>query len=157
MTILDLFRILHMICYLVVVSQLLFYFTVMGDALKKGSIENFLELRKIIDTVMVNRIKIPYYSSLFLSFVLVLLTFQHPQSYVFITGTIAFICLLIDAFIAIKFNVPLNKLTNQWPEKSTDVNWMEVRILWLKYINYRAIFTTFGMISLFAGAVLSGN
>ncbi len=154
MTLTEILRILHLICYLVVVSQLLFYFTVMGAALRKASLEGFLELRKIIDTDLVKRIKIPYYICLLLSLLVVLATLPEYPRIIFLTALVALACLVIDTIIAIKFNVPLNKLTNQWPENPGNANWQDVRTRWLNMINYRAIFTTIGIISLIVGAIL---
>src|SRR6187549_3113900 len=104
MTLTEILRILHLICYLIVVSQLLFYFTVMGAALRKASLEGFLELRKIIDTDLVKRIKIPYYICLLLSLLVVLATLPEYPRIIFLTALIALACLVIDTIIAIKFN-----------------------------------------------------
>ena len=147
-------RITHMICYLIVVSQLLFYFTVMGNALRMGSLDSFLENRKIIDTKLVKRIKIPYYTCLLLNVFVVLLSVPEYPRIIFLSTLLALVCLAIDAIIAIKFNVPLNKLTNHWPDNPSNTNWQEVRTKWLNIINYRAVFATTGMISLIVGAIL---
>src|SRR5688572_24919973 len=97
MTFFEIIRIIHMICYLLVVSQLLFYFTVMGNALRMGSIDGFLENRKIIDTRLVKRIKIPYYTCLLLNVFVVLLSVPEYPRIIFLSTLLALVCLLIDA------------------------------------------------------------
>lgn len=154
MTIPDAIRIVYMCCYLVVTAQLLFYINVLGPALRKVKLENFLEQRRIIDTVMVNRIKIPYYLCLFLNFVVLGISLGLPNP-VFQTTLLALICLMSDMFIAIRFNMPLNKLTSLWPENAAEVsNWQQVRTKWLNYINLRAVFIIIGMVSLIIGSVV---
>lgn len=154
MTFFEILRVLHMVCYLIVVSQLLFYFTVMGNALRIGSLESFLENRKIIDTRLVKRIKIPYYTCLLLNILVVPLSVPEYPRIIFLSALLALVCLVLDAIIALKYNIPLNNLTNQWPDNPSNANWHEVRTKWLNLINYRAVFTTIGMISLIVGAIL---
>lgn len=153
MTIPDALRIAYMCCYLIVTSQLLFYRTVLSSALRRVSIDNFLEQRKVIDTVLVKRIKIPYYLCLFLNFIVLGISLGLPNP-VFQTSLIAFGCLTADVIIALRYNGPLNKLTSAWPENVTGADWQQVRSQWLKYINIRAIFITIGMISLIAGSIM---
>src|SRR6185436_15901911 len=102
MTLPDAIRIAYMCCYLVITAQLLFYINVLGPALRKISLDNFLELRKIVDTIMVKRIKIPYYLCLFLNIIVLGISLGLPNP-VFQTSLAAFICLLADLFIALKY------------------------------------------------------
>ena len=153
MTIPDAIRIAYMCCYLVVTAQLLFYISVLGPALRKVTLENFLEQRKVIDTVMVNRIKIPYYLCILLNLVVLGISLGLPNP-VFHTTLIAFFCLLTDVAIALRYNGPLNKLTSSWPENATNADWQQVRTKWLNYINVRAVFIIIGMVSLIIGSVV---
>lgn len=153
MTIPDIIRIAYMCCYVIVTSQLLFYINVLSPTLRKVSLDNFLEQRKIIDTVMVNRIKIPYYVCLLLNLATLWFSLGLPNP-VFQTTLIALFCLLTDIGIALRFNGPLNKLTSAWPENKTNADWQHVRTRWLNYINIRAVFIIIGMISLIIGSIL---
>ncbi len=57
-------RLLHLLSYLLVTSQVLFYLFILCDALKAVSLENYFEQRKVIDSLMVRRFRFMYYSCL---------------------------------------------------------------------------------------------
>lgn len=146
-------RLLQLISYLLVTSQLLFYLFALCESLQVISIENFLEQRKVMHTMMEGRFKLMYWVCLFLSIAVVALSIKKPGSLLFITSVIAFVCLVIDIAIALRGN-PLNSLMMA---SIHDVgnNWEEVRDQWLRLIQYRGIFITAGMISLLTGLVIS--
>lgn len=149
------FRMLHLTSYLLVTAQLLFYLFILSHALNLVSIENFLEQRKIIDTMFANRIRLSYYCCLALSVIMVVMTAKNLSSTIFVSCAIALICLIADIIIAQKGNVPLNTLVNAHATTNGNTDWETVRIQWLSFIKYRAIFTTTGMLSLLAGLVLN--
>ena len=45
-------RLLHLISYVLVTSQVLFYLFILCEALKAVSLENYFEQRKVIDSLM---------------------------------------------------------------------------------------------------------
>jgi hypothetical protein len=143
----------HLVAYLIVTSQLLFYLVILGNAMKSISLNSYFELRKVVDTLMNQRFRIIYYTCLFLSLLTIIFASAMPESSFFITTTLAFICLVVDVFIAQRKNVPLNKLSNTYVTKSADHDWQDVRTQWLKYIRYRGIFIVTGMIVLLWGLV----
>ena len=61
-------RILHLLSYVLVTSQVLFYLFILCKALKAVSLENYFELRKVIDSLMIKRFKFMYYSCLALKY-----------------------------------------------------------------------------------------
>ena len=69
--------------------HLISYLLVLGDALKMISLPNFLEQRKAIDSLMVKRFKMVYYTCLGLSIVMVVLSAGRPASSLFISSVIA--------------------------------------------------------------------
>jgi uncharacterized membrane protein len=150
-------RLLHLISYLLVTSQVLFYLFILSDALKAVSLENYFEQRKIIDSLMITRFKAMYYSCLALSIVAVIVSVRQPASLFFVSSAIALILLSIDLAITVKGSLPLNALSHSYGAATDNVNWQEVRIQWLSYMKYRGIAMTMGMISLFAGLVFGKN
>ena len=144
-------RLIQICVYLIITSQLLFYFIILSDALKQVSLENFLELRKIVDALMSTRFRVIYYSALILTLTVVVLTFKKPDSILFVTSVIALVCLIVDVTIAMKANVPINSLINEYTPGNTNHDWNSLRLEWLNFINIRAIFVVVGMVSQIAG------
>ena len=150
-------RLLHMLSYLLVTSQVLFYLFILSDAFKLISLDNFFEQRKIIDALMIGRFKLMYYSCLALSVLAVVLSIKNPGTSFFITSALALVFLVIDFWIIIKGSLPLNALAHTYGETSENVNWEAIRIQWLDYMKYRGISVTLGMAGLFAGLVFGKN
>ena len=149
-------RLLHLLSYLLVTSQVLFYLFILCDALKMISLENYFEQRKVIDTLMGSRFRLMYYSCLALSVLAVVFSVKQPTSLFFITAMAALIFLMLDLAITVKGSLPLNALANTF-DGSEKVDWNNVRIQWLDYMKYRGIAATIGMISLLAGLVFEKN
>lgn len=151
---LKIIRLLQLVSYLVVTSQLLFYLLILIDGLKVIPIEHFLEQRKAIDQLMIGRFKFMYYACLALSLLMVFLSAKEPESLLFITTAIAMVCLLVDVVVATKGNGPINALVNTYAGDGPKAGWELVRIEWLKYIQYRGVAITIGMVSLLTGLVI---
>jgi hypothetical protein len=152
MTTIKIIQLLQLVSYLLVTSQLLFYLVILIDALRVVSLQNFLEQRKVINTLFEGRFKAMYYACLVLSLTVVVISIKDVSSPIFITSLIAFICLVADVVLTIKGNGPLNARTNTYVVGQRG-NWEELRIDWLRFIKYRGYFSTIGMISLLAGLV----
>ncbi len=146
-------KLLQMLVYLAITSQLLFYLLILSDSLKYISLANFIELRKVVDGMMETRFRIIYYSGLILTLAVVILAARKPGSMFFITSSIALVCLIIDVTIAMKGNIPINALINSYTNENNDHDWQALRLEWLRLINIRGIFAVTGMISLFIGFI----
>ena len=146
-------RILHLLSYVLVTSQVLFYLFILCKALKAVSLDNYFELRKVIDSLMIKRFKFMYYSCLALSIVTVLLSARQPASLFFISSASALIFLAIDLAITLRGSVPLNTLSHSYGATPENVNWQNVRTQWLDYMKYRGIAIALGMSGLLAGLV----
>ena len=150
-------RLLHLLSYLLVTSQVLFYLFILCKSLKKVSLENYFEQRNVIDSLMITRFKTMYYSCLTLSIIATTLSARQPASFFFISSVIALILLAIDLVITVKGSLPLNALSRSYGTKSQHVNWEGVRTHWLDYMKYRGIAITIGMAGLLAGMVFEKN
>jgi hypothetical protein len=150
-------RLLHLLSYLLVTSQVLFYLFILCDALKEVSLENYFEQRKVIDTLMGGRFRWMYYTCLALSIAAVILSIRQPKSLFFISTVAALVFLAIDLAITVKGSLPLNALANTFSTGSENENWARVRIQWLDYMRYRGVAATLGMVSLLAGLVFEKN
>lgn len=141
--------------FLVVTSQLLFYFVVLSDALKQVSLLNFIELRKVVDMIMVARFKLIYYAALLLTLAVAVAHIKQPLSLQFIAYAIALVCIGVDVAIATKGNIPINTLINNFTPGDQSQDWEHLRTRWLQLINIRAVFVVVGMVSVFVGALWS--
>lgn len=144
-------RLLQLAVYLIITSQLLFYLFILTDAMKQVSLDNFLELRKIVDGLMGARFRVIYYAGLILTLTVVILLLKKTDSVLFITSCIALVCLIIDVTIAMKGNIPINTLINNYTPGDTSQDWSALRSQWLNLINLRGAFITFGMLSQMVG------
>lgn len=149
----KMFRLLQIFSYVLVLSQLLFYFFLFSDAMKLISIENFLELRKVVDTQFALRLKSMYYSCLLLTALSLIISARVYTSTFFISSCIAMVCIIADTWIALKGNVPINQQFNHYELKNS-VDWQALRIQWLTLINCRAIIVAIGFIALLGGLVI---
>jgi hypothetical protein len=150
-------RLLHLLSYLLVTSQVLFYLFILSDAFKVISLDNFFEQRKVIDSLMIGRFKFMYYSCLALSGLVVILSVRNPASPFFISSAFALVFLGIDLIITVKGSQPLNSLAHTYGLASDTVDWETVRIQWLDYMKYRGISIIIGMAGLLAGLVFGKN
>jgi|SRR5688572_25182426 len=149
----NIVRLLHLMSYLIVTSQLLFYLVILGDAMKMISLNNYFEQRRVIDTLMTRRFRMIYYACLLLSLVTTMLAGIDPTSPFFISTMVAFLCVVIDVIIAQKKNIPLNSLSNTYVTGNENQEWEHVRNEWLKFIQYRGAFIVVGMTALLIGLV----
>ncbi len=157
MVVINTVRLLHLLSYVLVTSQVLFYLFILGDSLKVVSLDTFFELRKVIDSLMIGRFKLMYYSCLALSIIVVVLATKNPHAAFFISSAVALVCLAIDLAITIKGSMPLNALMHTYSPGDKSINWDDLRTQWLDYMKYRGVFICAGMLSLLVGLLVSKN
>lgn len=153
MIVINIIRLLHLLSYLVIASQLVFYLVILGDAMKLISLNNYFEQRRVIDMLMNRRFKIMYYACLVLSLITTILAGVAPASLFFISTALAFLCVVADVVIAQKKNIPLNTLSNTYKSANENQEWENVRTQWLKFIHYRGLIIMIGMTALLLGLV----
>lgn len=150
-------RLLQLVAYLVITSQLLFYLMILSDSMKQISLVNFIEVRKVVDALMEHRFRIVYYTGVILTLAVVILSAKKPDSIFFVTSSIALVCLIIDVSIAMKGNIPINKLINSYLPGDTSQDWSALRLHWLQLVNIRAIFIVTGFASQLFGLIWQSN
>ena len=153
----KLIRLLHLISYLLVTSQVLFYWFILCDALKAVSLENYFEQRKVIDSSMAKRFRFMYYTCLALSITAVVVSAGEPACFFFISSASSLILLSVDLTITVKGSLPLKALSHSYGASTENVNWENVRTQWLDYMKYRGITITLGMVGLLFGLVFENN
>lgn len=144
-------KILHLIqiiAYVIVASQLVFYLMVMIDALKKVSIDNFLEQRQAIDSIFLKRYQPIYYTALLFTLIMITAYVYQELASSILLQVIALLCLIADITIARKKNAPINKLVNTYIPGDQNTDWQRVRTQWLHFIRVRGIFIAIGLLAL---------
>ncbi|MGZ5286837.1 MAG: hypothetical protein ACXWB9_06620 [Flavisolibacter sp.] len=153
MTVIKIIRFLQMFTYLVVVSQLMYYVFVMGTALQKVGINNFLELRKVVDPLVQQRHVPFYYAAILLLVLLILLTLKQWNSFRFITTVVALLCLVADIMMGLRESNQLNQVVNQYAFTPHPVDWEQLRIDWINKITIRGWISMTGFMALVAGLI----
>lgn len=151
MGITDLIRFFHLLSYLVITGQLLYYVFVMATALQQVSISNFIEQRKIVDPLVRQRHIPVYYVCLLLSILVVVQSIPVWDSLLFISVVIAFLCLVLDILLAKKENEPINSFINKHDMDDPGIDWEELRTKWLRFIRIRGAISLGGFVSVLAG------
>lgn len=144
-------RFLHLLSYLFITGQLMFYFFIMADALRKVGIENFVEQRKIVDPIVRQRHVPVYYVCLLLNIVLLAMTAGSWYSSLFVSSLIAFLCLVADICLAQRENIPINAAINMHSIGDPRISWEALRMQWLFFIRIRGAISLAGFLSLLAG------
>ena len=140
-----------LLLYLVVVSQGIFYLFAASKAFSGVSIHAYAEVRNSIDQVIEWPLKFVYPATLLLGLVVVLFSMKAPGSLVFITTVIAFVCVVVDVALAVKFNMPINEQFHAYNLGMQGIDWESLRQRWLQFIEYRAVVQVVGFMALLVG------
>lgn len=146
-------RLLFLIFFLIIVSQGIFYLFALSKAFSEISITAYAEIRNSTDRVIEWRLKFVYPMAVLLGLITTLSLIKSPGSLAFITAAIACACLLIDLILAIKFNMPINALFNEFDTGFRDLDWESLRRTWLKFMCFRGVIQVLGFLSLLVGLV----
>jgi hypothetical protein len=153
MTAIQTLRFLHLLAYLVIVGQLMYYVFVMGDALKMVSMENFLEQRRIVDP-MVHKRHVPfYYLALVLTIGMLMLSYKQWNQPLFISVVVAFICLVADILLGLSESGKINSIVNTRSFSDAAINWQQLRTQWIDLIKIRGVISMLGFTGLLAALV----
>ena len=136
-----------------VVSQSLFYLLALTNAQKNLEAPSYIELRKLLDKNLRITLKIVYYITLTTTLLLTVITFSTSLSLLFITSAIAMLALIIDVYLALKGDIPINTLINQWNTDNYPRHWHLIRRKWFYFFHMRQAAGIIGFGSLLVGAV----
>lgn len=131
-------RITQLIIVLIIAGQGLFYLLGAAEALKGISTSAFAEQRKAIDAVIAGRLTVLYYIGILLGVAILIALRSNPANPVFILTLLATLLISADAFVAIKFNVPINNAFKNYTGAS-DVNLRVLQLKWLELIAMRGV------------------
>jgi uncharacterized membrane protein len=145
-------RIAFLLLYLIVVSQGIFYLFAASKAFSGVSIDAYAEIRNSTDQVIEWRLKFVYPATLLIGLITVVLSFMKaPFSLPFITTAIAFLCVIVDLSLAVKFNMPINAQFHTYQAGMEGVDWESLRNTWLQFLEYRGVVQVVGFLALLVG------
>jgi hypothetical protein len=142
-----------LIAYSVVVSQPLFYIVAMGRAQRALSAAAYIELRQCINSVMTRRVPVIYSCTLVTVLVVLVLSLRFRNGSGLVTATVALLCLVIDIYLMMRENVPINGVIDQWSTTNYPKDWESYRTKWFEIFAYRQIALLVGFFALLVGAV----
>lgn len=146
----DKLRTIQLIATIIIASQCMFYLLAGAEGLRNVSAETFAEQRKAIDIVIAGRMKILYSIAILSGIVILLLSLRSPIGLTFAYTAIATALLIADMIIALRFNIPINRLFAQFPQGDV-TDWRLLQLDWLKYVTIRGVIGATALGVLLAG------
>jgi len=144
---------LNLLAYSWIVGQAYMYIIALRDVTKKLDAASYIHFRQLTDVNFMAKYKYVMYGSLLTSLLLCIFTAGKPGSFLFISSVIAFAALVADVLLAVKGNVPINKLVNTWSADKYPANWQTYRDKWLHIYSKRQVANIAGFTSLLLGTV----
>lgn len=140
-------RIVQLVITILIASQGIFYLLGITPALKKISVPAFAEQRKAIDSVIAIRLRIIYYMSLVVGIAVLIAYKDEAAGIAFVCSLIATLLLVADAVLALKFEIPINKLFGKYPD-GIQYDWRNLQLSWLRFMVIRGICSSLALCSL---------
>lgn len=144
---------INLLAYSLIVGQAYMYMIALSDVSKKLDAASYIQFRQLTDVNFMAKYKYVIYGSLLTSLLLCIFTAGKPAGFLFISAVIAFAALIADTLLAIKGNVPINKLINTWSADNYPANWQTYRNRWLQVYSKRQVANIIGFTSLLLGAI----
>lgn len=141
--------------YAFVVSQPFFYVMALGDASDALTAPAYVELRHAINRAMNARVPRLYVATAVSGIALVLVA-TRLSAYVLATcAAVAVLGLVVDLLIALRTNIPINRLIETWTRTSYPDDWATHRATWTRAFTVRQALLTFAYATLLVGVALS--
>lgn len=140
-------RIVGIVLYFFIAAQGAFYHFGFGKALYNIPSEDFIELRKAVDPIVRGRFKVLYLSALAVMFIWFLMTNKSAGVLAYAPVLLAFLLLVADMVLILKFSEPVNELINS-NSLNTESGFQNARNAWLKFILIRGYLSISGFLLL---------
>ncbi|MCF0052951.1 hypothetical protein LXM25_22980 [Dyadobacter sp. LJ53] len=149
----SLVRIIGITLYFFIAAQGAFYHFGFGKALYNIPAEDFIVLRKAVDPIVRGKFKVLYLSALAVTFIWFLLSDKTAGFLSYAPVLIAFLLLVADMALILKFSEPVNALING-STLNTETGFNQARSEWLKFILIRGYLSISGFLLLMVHLVL---
>jgi hypothetical protein len=139
--------------YFFLASQGGFYLLSFAKVLRNMPTAQFLELRKAIDHVIENRLKILYPATIACMVVMTLMTVNIGSIINRGLLVMSILLLLLDVILALRVSIPLNTVIQHISDGSEA---RDIQTRWLRFIGIRAYLSVTGFVSLMTDLFISG-
>lgn len=146
---------LTILLYSIIVSQSFSYIISLRNVQINMSAGEYISFRQLTDKNFQQKFRYILYAALLFNGLLVAICAIQFSALLFTSSLTAFIALIADTAIAVKKNLPVNKIINAWTAEKYPGNWAEYRRVWLFAFSQRQCLNIAGFSSLMAGAVFS--
>ncbi len=150
---LKILLLLNLFVYAIVVGQSFLYIIALRNVQESMEAPSYIELRKLLDKNFLQKFKPVMYLSLLLNTVFVILSLLQSSVLLLTCAIIAFAAIVIDAVLASKGNMPINRIINSWTATTYPANWKEYRSKWMYWYSLRQFANISGFIALLIAAV----
>lgn len=142
-----------LLCSSVVVSQAFSYIIALGNVQESLSAPAYIEVRHLTDSNYRRKYAYVVCGSLAVNCLLAGWCAMNPGSFLFRMSALACICTVVDIWLAVKGNGPVNELINTWRADHYPADWQRYRDRWLHIFRWRQLAMITGFIALLAGAL----
>lgn len=142
------------LAYAVVVSQPLAYLVFLTAAQRALTAPAYIELRQRINPVMTRRLGTIYVAALVAVLLLLGLALRGGQGTVTAGAAVALLCLVVDAVLMLRENVPINRVIDGWSTTDYPAEWQHYRDRWFAVFSTRQVVLLIGFAAVVAGAVV---
>lgn len=146
---------LTILLYSIIVSQSFSYIISLRNVQLNMNAGEYISFRKLTDKNFQKKFKYVMYAGLLLNLLLLVLCTVQFSAVLFASSLTGFIALVADTIIAVKKNMPINKIINTWTAEKYPGNWAGYRTVWLFAFSQRQCLNITGFFSLLAGAIFS--
>jgi hypothetical protein len=144
---------INILLYAIITSQSFAYIIALSNVQKNLQANTYIEVRKLLDRNFMKKYTRIVYLALLSTTLLTVLTSVQPDCLLFITSFIAWLALIIDAILAVKGNMPINRTINNWKHDNYPANWHEYRKKWFNVYNKRQVINIIGFLCLLLGII----
>lgn len=146
---------INLLAYSLIVSQSFLYIIALRNVQTSMQPASYIELRKLLDKNFQVKFRIVLYVTLLTCTVLTILSSMHLTGLLFITSALGLVGLVLEIILAVKGNVPINRVINSWSADQYPANWQDYRTKWLSIFAKRQAVSILGFLSLLVGAVFA--
>ncbi|MFN4316321.1 MAG: hypothetical protein ACK4E0_18695 [Chitinophagaceae bacterium] len=142
-----------LLLYAAVISQSLFYWLAMSNVTRNMKAQAYIEARQLIDKNLQRTLANVYYAAIFSCILLIAFSVTNPGGLLFTTSILSLLALISDIFLALRYNIPINREINAWSADMYPDNWHQYRDRWLSIYQIRQVLNLLGFLALVVGYV----
>jgi hypothetical protein len=146
--VLKIILLLNLILYSIVAGQSFMYIIAMRNVTESLDAASYIRMRKLLDKNFLRKFQPVMYAALLCGVPLVICSILYGSVLMRTGAVFALAALLTDAMIALKGNMPVNRIINNWSEKDYPADWDHYRQRWQFFYSRRQTANISGFICL---------